>query len=350
MKTHFKNASYKNVDAEDFLTSLGMRNITQRDNEITFSCPWEVHKFGDQNPSASMNTESKLIYCFSCKTGHNPISFLAKLENIAFVDAQKFIIERYGDGNSYDGFSLIQYFKRKQNVQDTIAETTGLNKNNPVIPWAYAEERQFKLLGEPLRYLYNRGFQRQTIEHFALGYDELSDMVVIPVCDKDGSLLGFKGRAYRAEFAGPKYLVIGDRKGNTWGFGTVNVQHEIFNHDGLINSDPIIVVEGELDAMMLWQRGYKNVCSLYGSSFTNTQKEKLLASGNDFILFLDSDPAGDKCKEKMVEELSPYATIKVVDQHEGDPCSMTENECAALIENAKSPLTNYIKSIQEEGK
>ena len=337
--------NFKNVVALDFLESLDLKNIRPGAEEIVFSCPWEVHKFGDQNPSASMNVESKLLYCHGCHEGHNPLTFLAKLEDITYVDAKKFIIERYGDGNSYDGFSLVQYFKRKESVQDTIARTTLLDHPNPVIPLGLAEDRHLKLLGEPLRYLYNRGFQRHTIEHFTLGYDEPSDMVVIPVCDKDGSLLGFKGRVYKPDAPNPRYRVIGDRTGNTWGFGTVKVHEEVFNINGLDGKEPIIIVEGEFDAMMLWQRGYTNACSLYGSTFTNTQKEKLLELGNDFILFMDSDGAGDAASAHIIQELGTCARIKVVDQHEGDPCEMTEDECAALINGAASPL---IKSIQSK--
>lgn len=342
----YLKSTFDNVKAMDFLESLDMRNISETGNEIIFSCPWDTHKFGDQHPSASMNTESKLIYCHGCHEGHNPITFLAKLEDISYVDAQRFIIERYGDGNSYDGFSLTNYFKEKENVQHTIERVTYLDQRNPVIPWGLAEERHNKLLGEPLRYLYNRGFQRETIEHFTLGYDEPSDMVVIPVCDKDNSLLGFKGRVYKPDAPNPRYLVIGDRTGNTWGFGTVKVHEEIFNIGGLDGTEPIIIVEGEFDAMMLWQRGFKNACSLYGSTFTTIQKEKLIELGNDFILFLDSDKPGEDATDRIIEELLPYARIRVVDQHEGDPCEMTEEECAALIHNAKSPLIKYINTIQ----
>jgi DNA primase len=171
-------------------------------------------------------------------------------------------------------------------------------------------------------------------------------MVVIPVCSETGELLGFKGRTFREDAPLPRYRVIGDKTGNTWGFGTVQVQHEVFNIHALEKGEPVIIVEGEFDAMMLWQYGFTNIVSLYGSTFTEAQKHKLLSASNNFILFLDSDEAGERCRDKIVRELQDCSIIKIVEKHDGDPAELTKEECATLIENAKSQLQYHLMNIE----
>mgnify|MGYP007071574522 CR=1 FL=1 len=344
MNTNLESPKYAvdfdRIDAADFLENLNIKNISIGLDEIVFSCPFtEYHKNGDRNPSASMNINNKLICCFGCKYGGNPITFLAKLEGISYVLAEKYIVERYG-GKNLEGLSVADYFKAKmKTTKEIIEEVTQISTpKNKVIPWGFAEQMMEALEGEPLQYVCDRGFTLDTIQRFELGYDVKSDRVVIPVLDEDDQLLGFKGRSYKEHTPPPKYLVIGDRTGSTWGFGTVNVQHEIFNIAGLSSDEPVVVVEGEFDAMKIWQNGYRNVCALYGSTFTDEQCAKLHNVSNEFILFLDSDKAGNKCKEKIINTLGPSCIIHVVDEHEGDPCDMTKEECISLIENAKSPF------------
>lgn len=342
---------FSKIDVLDFLESLNMRNVRDGLDEVIFSCPFtENHKNNDNNPSSSMSKTNKLIFCQGCKEGHNPITFLAKIEDISRVLAERYITERYG-GKNYDGISLSQLFQNKlgKPIKEIVEENTGVSTpKNKVIPWAYASERILDLWNYPdaFDYLESRGLESDVIRFFDIGYDKQSDRIVIPVCDEDGQLLGFKGRTFKEDAPLPRYLVVGDRTGNTWGFGTVNVQDEIFNFHNLSRREPVVIVEGEFDAMKIHQYGWENVCALYGSTFTQVQKEKLISVSNEFILFLDSDAAGDKCKEKIINQLGPSCIIRVVENHEGDPSDMTKEECISLIENAQSP--HKYKLMQKE--
>lgn len=53
------------VDVMDMLHALGVSNVKRIGDEVQFSCPMPAHSFGDVHPSASMNVDSTVWYCFS---------------------------------------------------------------------------------------------------------------------------------------------------------------------------------------------------------------------------------------------------------------------------------------------
>lgn len=64
--------------------------------QVRVACPF--HK--DDNPSASINTDNSLFYCPVCGEGYNEIGFVAKLNNISFVEASKVISKLDNTTNS----------------------------------------------------------------------------------------------------------------------------------------------------------------------------------------------------------------------------------------------------------
>jgi DNA primase len=197
-------------------------------------------------------------------------------------------------------------------------------------------------LPEPcLNYLHDRGFCDAAIQEWGLGYDPISDRIAIPVRDEEGTLVGFKGRAYRPEHK-PKYLILGDRpkRQKRYGFSTYEVGEIAFGLDRFIEEAPtynhhLIIVEGELDVISLWQSGIKNSIAC-GSNFSSTHRELITAWANSVTLFLDDDPAGNRASEKIAKELSPYMPVQIVGPHEGDAASLTAEQCCKLIREAET--------------
>src|SRR5690606_4041266 len=84
-----------NVDVEEFLASLDIKNIKSDDREVKYSCPFPGHRFGDKNPSASMNKESTAFFCFGCGEKGNAITFLSYVKDVSKVQAAKWIAEKW---------------------------------------------------------------------------------------------------------------------------------------------------------------------------------------------------------------------------------------------------------------
>lgn len=321
------------VDVLDFLEALGIRNINDGGDEIQFSCPFPGHAYGDETPSAYMNVETTAFYCHGCKAKGNAIHFLSKLEGISPLLAARHIRERYGsefldtDSFFYEIDSLLQEKPNDESLSLAPPSSMNLLESIQNCPAA-------------LNYLRERGFCDASIAAWEIGYDHISDRIAIPVRNDSGTLVGFKGRAYRSEHK-PKYLVLGDTKrSRRYGFPTYEKSKVVFGMnkfipDAHLFNHHLIITEGELDVVALWQSNYKN-CVSVGSNFSADHREIILAHANSVTCFLDDDPAGSKAVQKIHEELSPYIQVKTVGPHEGDPASLTSEACAKLIREAQT--------------
>lgn len=156
-----------------------------------------------------------------------------------------------------------------------------------------------------LRYLHNRGLDDRTISHFFLGYAEAwihpsnegkpnqhgESRIIIP-----RSTGVYTARAM-SDDAGAKYKTTGAELFNAAAF------HSGETREGKM---PIVVVEGEIDAMLLWQFGYEEVIALgtvtNGDRFVEAAKEQ--NSEATYILALDNDAAGQKAQTDIEAKLA----------------------------------------------
>lgn len=144
-------------------------------------------------------------------------------------------------------------------------------------------------------YFKSRGLSRGTIDRFNLGYmptykdseKERTPRVIIPT-----SPYSYQARATNTDEASKKY-----RKGG---------RSHIFNIDALYQKEkPVIVVEGEFDAMSIYEVGGQAIA--LGSTSGKEQLIKHLEEKPPecpyIVLALDSDEAGEKCRDYLLQEL-----------------------------------------------
>ena len=55
-------------------------------------CPFHNEK----TPSFTVSETKQLFYCFGCGEGGDAISFIMKMENLSFLEAIKFLADKYG--------------------------------------------------------------------------------------------------------------------------------------------------------------------------------------------------------------------------------------------------------------
>ena len=164
-------------------------------------------------------------------------------------------------------------------------------------------------------FLLDRGIELETAKHFQLGYAEkwvhptnkdkpnpfVEERIIIP-----RTKTTYTARALDRN-ASARYKSIGSA---------------LFNSSVLSSSaktDPIIVVEGEIDAMLIWQLGHREVVALGSTSnkeaFVKAAKEK--NPTGCYVLALDNDEAGREAQEKIAKELED-AGIVYVSEDAGD--------------------------------
>lgn len=328
------------VDVIDFLESLGIRNVTDAGEEIQFSCPFPGHTFGDETPSAYMNRDSTAFFCHGCKEKGNAIHFLSKYEAVSPILAANWIRDRYASGFLDPGESFLTELEQMLIHEEPVPHT------NQKIHYELDV-----LVDEPLEYMHSRGFCDAAIKHWGLGYDPISDRVAIPIMDEYNNLVGFKARSYK-EGHNPKYLALGDVKHNRYGFKPYEKSKVVFGlHNAIFsNPDHVIIVEGELNAIAMWQYGFTNTVALSGSHFSDYQRDQILTFFDAVTVFVDSDRAGQQVSADIVDSLFPYMKVSLVDEHEGDPADLSSEQCSKIVNSAIAVNELWAREIDEENK
>lgn len=301
----------------EILEILEADNVLPYAKNVQCSCilaRWEHAKGSDSKPSMGISINPKgpsLVHCFACGWKGTMLKMVQAvawnqdLENDPEWDA---LIRRVSDLEEQDVGALVDEIGGYEDDTKTMSEE--------VLPEVYLEH--YNGLAHP--YILKRGFEIETLRQWGVGYDEEQKRVVIPVRNRDGGLVGAVGRGIRKHHR-PKYL-------NYWKF-----EKGLYLHgEHLLPKDPcrIVVVEGPLDALRVWQECTKagvevNVVSLMGAKPTWKQAEKLARYADELVLFLDNDAAGKEGTDYLYKRLGRRMLVTAVsypDPIEGDPDSL----------------------------
>ena len=271
-----------------------------------------------------VSPELQIFKCFGCGEGGDAFSFLEKYEGMEFGEALKYLADRAG-------------VKLQRVDLGAGSEKEKLIEINTQALRFY----NYLLLSHPigqkaLDYLLKeRGLKKQTIEEFSLGYspenpatfkkflvdkkkfnpgdiakgglglirgsqiyDRFSGRIVFPLFDHRGNPVGFSGRVlpWDKRETG-KYI----NSPETPLYHKSNVLFALNLTRPFIKKKKVaIVVEGELDAILSYQAGIRNIVAIKGSALTEEQVRLLSRFAPKFILALDADIAGDSAARRGI--------------------------------------------------
>lgn len=147
----------------------------------------------------------------------------------------------------------------------------------------------------PSIYYIERGYEKETLNIFDVGLcSELNkpmyNRVVVPIYDKNDNYVGCVGRSVNDNMK-PKWLHSkGFKKEHLYGY---NIAKNYL-------TDSIFLLEGQGDVWRMYEAGYKNSVSMFGSSLTDEQLIILEESGIlNLIILTDSDEAGEKAVSQI---------------------------------------------------
>lgn len=313
-----------------------MRHVRRDGVEWFFSCPFPGHAHGDSNPSSSMQEGTTLVHCFSCGFSGNAISFLAELEGISPLKARRFIRERFGDGFREPETSFWNEIEATLGTDERPIENM---RRNVVLDEDEADRRHHYFLKHDLKwgYMLDRGFTMKTLKEFKIGYDVISDRISIPIRDPEGNLIGFKGRAWSVDMQ-PRYKILG---GVEYGFQPYEASRALFNsHNVDVEFTSLILCEGELNALMLHQYGFRNAVGISGKILSAWQANLVTDICENVTLIFDEDFDALRASEKL-ESIN----VRIVPQRDKDPADMTGEQLKYAISDAKSPLALALNDI-----
>ena len=132
-------------------------------------------------------------------------------------------------------------------------------------------------------------------------YDKFRNRVMFPIIDLRGNVIGFGGRIIgdaveHNGFKPPKYLNSSETpvfsKGRNL-FSLNLAKREKVNE--------MILVEGYMDVISVYQAGVKNIVATLGTALTENQAKLLLKYCSEILLCYDSDEAGQKAILRAID-------------------------------------------------
>lgn len=184
---------------------------------------------------------------------------------------------------------------------------------------------------EAIKYLESRGIDASTRSQWQLGFDEEAKRITIPVRDERNRVAFIIRRGIHS-WQKPKYLYPDESERNALLFGACVLDKAVVASQGLI------LVEGSLDAIRLYQHGYRNVVALLGSSLSKQQREAIARlRPSKIYLFFDKDSPGIKALQKVGKQLELKYQVRVPLYPKGqdlDPAKLSSEQVGRAIKKS----------------
>ncbi|MEJ8555422.1 DNA primase [Tepidibacter sp. Z1-5] len=283
-------------------------------------CPFHSEK----TPSFSISTQKQMYKCFGCGEGGDVINFVMKMENVDFMEALEFLAQRAGVEIKKGKISeeSKQNINKKQKLYQINLDAaryffksiSGSNNNG----YKYLKDRglddkTIKYFGlgfakndwnDLNRYLLQKGYEQQNLIDSGLAIqtknkknyiNRFKNRVMFPIFDQSGKVIAFGGRVLDDSL--PKYLnssetILFNKRKNLYGLNFAKKN---------IKNDTLIIVEGYMDVISLFQYGIKNVVASLGTALTIEQAKLIKKYVNKVIVAYDNDEAGINATLKAVE-------------------------------------------------
>lgn len=292
-----------NVDK--VLDKLGLDVEVETGDERYLKCPFH----SDSDPSFSINSRTGLWICFAgCGQG-NVKKLVSQVLDISFRDAERWL-------EGYQEVASVSTLRQKLHSIRVPEDAPKKVENY----WSDSMLQPF-YKGVMSSYIFDRGFSKEILKEFGVGYDRKTKDIVIPARDKDGVLVGI---IRRSTTGGIRYT-------NSLGFQKKDF---LFGLDRTIiktEGKRVFVVEGPLDVMWMAQAGLSAV-GLLGSDLTDGQAQLLVENFITVILSLDNDKAGKEGMEMARKKLSGKVIVLkgVIPEDKKDVQDMTVEELLGM--------------------
>jgi len=280
-------------------------------------CPFHNEK----SPSFTVSPAKEIYKCFGCGKSGNTISFLMEHEKYSYVEALRWLANRYQV--EVEETETSPEFKQLQQVADSLYIINGFAQKY------FAEQLFSSEEGEDIAisYLKERGFREDIVRKFQIGYclqqrdafskaavaaqfnpellvktglvvqreeslvDNYRGRIIFPIHNNTGKVIGFGARIIGKNDRAPKYINTPENE--------VYVKSKIlygsyFARQAIDKNDECLLVEGYTDVVSLHQAGIENVVASGGTSLTTDQLRLVRKYTNNLTIIYDGDNAGIK--------------------------------------------------------
>jgi DNA primase len=244
----------------------------------------------EKTPSFFVNDIKQFYHCFSSGKSGDCFSWLQETEGLTFTEAVERLADEVGVSLPTRGPEEEAEYRE---CQKFYAELQRENQD-------YQFELDHTPSGAAFFMLDSRGIARNTVAEFGLGYareGRFRDRVTFPIHDPQGRVIAFSGRAIGKDQQ-PKYLNSPESPIFSKGKTLYNFHRA---REAARDAGTIIVVEGQMDVISMWQAGYRNVVAPLGTALTVEQLELLWSAVNEPIICFDGDKAGERATNRVID-------------------------------------------------
>ncbi len=341
-------------------------------------CPFHQEK----TPSFSVNPSKGFYYCFGCQKSGTAFNFFMEMEGLNYPEAIKRVAEISGvplpepiDDKKYEQNK--KWKEEKKQIADQIIELNQI----ALVFWENHLQDGNAHSKAAREYLEKREISKETIKTFRIGfapdswdavmsllkekgadeklietsglvsvneknkvYDRFRGRIMFPVLNIEGNPIAFGARILAQ--GEPKYLNSPETPAYVKGehlYGLFQSKEEIRQKKF------VILVEGYLDLIALYQHSIKNTAASLGTAFTEKQARLLGRFSKKVVINYDGDKAGIKAARRAIETLlaEDFETKVLILPDGQDPDDFLKANGAESYNNLRGNAVPYLQFVLE---
>jgi len=281
----------------------------------------------EKTPSCKINDDLGSYYCFGCGSKGDIFTLYTDLYNYSFLEAVKELSQRTGVNVNLQEY---QYSLQQNNIYKILELSTKWFEDNL---HNYVDNTCQK-------YLNTRSLELDTIKYFRLGYsynpknslysflknysfkdeellssnivkydnnkkirDFFYKRLIFPITNLQGNVVGFGGRVL--DNTNPKYI----NSPESYFFQKRNLLYNLKSaKDAARKKNNLLICEGYMDVITLYQYGIKSIVAPLGTSFTEDQLALAWKYSKKPTIMFDGDNAGMRASYKTAIMSLPFLT------------------------------------------
>ena len=343
--------------------------LTKRGKEFVGLSPFANEK----TPSFTVNDEKGFYHCFSSGEHGGIFDFLTKVEKLTFGDAVRRLASKAGMAEykfSKTDVETEKKVKRSEKIFQLFFNYCSKN--------IFTEENKMHL-----DYLLNRSLTKSTIEVFQIGFCDNSNRasdhflklgyqekelietglfylheqrkvliprfknrIIFPIKNLFGDFIGCGGRtvlsSVPAKYINSPETIFFKKGSNLYNFNLAKSENK--------NTDYLLIVEGYMDVVSLYNQGIQNVCASLGTAITDNQINLAWRNFKNIIICFDGDRSGFaaayRAAEKLLKISKPNHTVSFMIMPQGlDPDDYVNKfgkDGFAQLINKKKDITDFV--------
>lgn len=347
--------------------------LQKRGGQYWACCPFHHEK----TPSFAVKEDDGFYHCFGCGVSGDVVKFVQNIESTDFMTAVRILADRakieVPNVSEYDDAQAREYKRKKDAALKILLETARFYLSNLYSgdPRAdkhlqYIQQRKISPsvarkfgLGASLgfrelpEYLRSLGFSREDMLESGVVsvdtkrgdrlVDSLGGRLIFPIINALDEVVAFGGRVMEktdfAKYKNTRETIVFNKRKNLY---NINLLKKLKREQAV---NEVIMVEGYMDTISLYQAGFKNVVASMGTSLTVEQARLIRRYTDKVLISYDGDFAGQSADLRGLEILkTENLTVRVVPLPDGkDPDDVAKEGTAAYQKclDEALPLIDY---------